>query len=341
MSKVNVGINGFGRIGRGFFRAAVEDKEFLERFSIIAVNDITDAKTLAYLLKYDSVFRTFKGYVSAQDQNIIVNDMTIKVLSEKDPSRLPWKDLGVDVVMEATGLFTDRASAKKHLDAGAKKVVITAPAENPDVTIVMGVNEKKYDHEKHHIISMASCTTNCLAPVVKVLNEHFGIESGFMTTCHAYTNDQRILDLPHRDLRRARAAALSIIPTTTGAARAIGLVVPEVAGKMDGIALRVPVPNGSVNDIVVKLKREVTRDEVNKVLKAAAEGELKGILQYIEDPIVSSDIIGNPHSSIIDGLSTMVLGGKGSFVKILAWYDNEWGFSCRLVDLLKYMYRRP
>ncbi|MCS7116887.1 MAG: type I glyceraldehyde-3-phosphate dehydrogenase [Nitrososphaerota archaeon] len=340
MSKVNVGINGFGRIGRGFFRAAVEDKEFLERFSIIAVNDITDAKTLAYLLKYDSVFRTFKGYVSAQDQNIIVNDMTIKVLSEKDPSRLPWKDLGVDVVMEATGLFTDRASAKKHLDAGAKKVVITAPAEDPDVTIVMGVNEKKYDHEKHHIISMASCTTNCLAPVVKVLNEHFGIESGFMTTCHAYTNDQRVLDLPHRDLRRARAAALSIIPTTTGAARAIGLVVPEVAGKMDGIALRVPVPNGSVNDIVVKLKREVTRDEVNKVLKAAAEGELKGILQYIEDPIVSSDIIGNPHSSIIDGLSTMVLGGKGSFVKILAWYDNEWGFSCRLVDLLKYMYRR-
>ncbi|MEM2211010.1 MAG: type I glyceraldehyde-3-phosphate dehydrogenase [Nitrososphaerales archaeon] len=340
MGKINVGINGFGRIGRGFFRAAIEDKEFLERFSIIAVNDITDAKTLAYLLKYDSVFRTFKGQVSVKDQNLIVNDMVIKVLSEKEPSKLPWKSLGVEVVMESTGLFTDRTSAKKHLDAGAKKVVITAPANDPDVTIVIGVNEKNYDPKKHHIISMASCTTNCLAPVVKVLNEYFGIESGFMTTCHAYTNDQRVLDLPHRDLRRARAAALSIIPTTTGAARAIGLVVPEIAGKMDGIALRVPVPDGSVNDIVVKLKKEVTKEEVNAVLKAAAEGELKGILQYTEDPIVSSDIIGNPHSAIIDGLSTMVLGGKGSFVKVLAWYDNEWGFSCRLVDLLKYMYKQ-
>jgi len=334
---MRVAINGFGRIGRNFFRAAMADTEFMENFEIVAINDITDAKTLAHLLKYDSVFGVSESNISSREGAILVDGREIKTLMERDPANLPWKELGVDIVMEATGVFRDREGASKHLSAGAKKVVITAPAKGPDVTIVMGVNHESYDPKEHNIISNASCTTNCLAPVVKVLNDAFGIEEGFMTTCHAYTNDQRILDLPHRDMRRARAAALSIIPTTTGAARAIGLVVPELDGKLDGLALRVPVPDGSINDTTFILKKEVTVDEVNSAFKAAAEGELKGILAYTEDPVVSRDIIGNPHSAIVDGLSTKVIGGKGTLVKVLTWYDNEWGFSCRLVDLLKYM----
>jgi len=334
---VKMGINGFGRIGRGFLRAAFKDEEFLNLIDIVAVNDITDAKTLAHLLKYDSIFGKFDGEVKAEDNAIIVAGKRIKVFSEKDPENLPWKELGVELVLESTGLFTDRASAEKHLRAGAKKVIISAPAKEPDITLVLGVNEHAYDPVKHNIISMASCTTNCLAPVVRVLDEKFGVECGLMSTCHAYTNDQRLLDLPHRDLRRARAACLSIIPTTTGAARAIGDVMPSMKGKLDGLALRVPVPNGSINDLVVLLKRDVTREEVNAALKEAAEGKLKGILAYTEEPIVSVDIIGDNHSAIVDGLSTMVVGGR--LVKILAWYDNEWGFSCRLVELSKLIAR--
>ncbi len=334
---VKMGINGFGRIGRGFLRAAFKDKEFLNLIDVVAVNDITDAKTLAHLLKYDSIFGKFDGEVKAEDNAIIVAGKRIKVFSEKDPENLPWKELGVELVLESTGLFTDRAGAEKHIRAGAKKVIISAPAKEPDITLVLGVNEHAYDPAKHNIISMASCTTNCLAPVVRVLDEKFGVECGLMSTCHAYTNDQRLLDLPHRDLRRARAACLSIIPTTTGAARAIGDVMPAMKGKLDGLALRVPVPNGSINDLVVLLKRDVTREEVNAALKEAAEGKLKGILAYTEEPIVSVDIIGDNHSAIVDGLSTMVVGGR--LVKILAWYDNEWGFSCRLVELSKLIAR--
>jgi glyceraldehyde-3-phosphate dehydrogenase type I len=256
---------------------------------------------------------------------------------ERDPANLPWKDLGIDYVIESTGLFTDRDSASKHLKAGASRVIISAPATNPDITIVLGVNEHLYDPKRHKIVSMASCTTGSLAPVVKVLNDAFGIEQGFLTTCHAYTNDQRTLDLPHRDLRRARAAAVSIIPTSTGAARAIGEVLPELKGRMDGIALRVPVPDGSISDITLLLKTEVTKEEVNRALRTACEGRMKGIVEYTEEPIVSRDIIGNPHSAIIDGLSTMVIGGKGRLVKVFSWYDNEWGYSCRLVDLIKFM----
>ena len=332
---VKIGINGFGRIGKGFYRAAMKDNEFCANFEIVAVNDLTNTKTLAHLLKYDSIFGRFPGDVKANDDKLIVDGRDLKVLREKDPADLPWKDLGVDLVLESTGFFTDRASASKHLQAGAKKVVISAPSKDPDFTVVVGVNDGLYDSSKHHLISMASCTTNCLAPVVKTLNEKFGIISGFLTTIHAYTNDQKILDNPHKDLRRSRAAALSIIPTTTGACAAIGLVVPEVAGKLDGLALRVPIPDGSVNDIVLLLATDVTRDDVNDVLKTEANGRLKGILEYTEDPIVSSDILGNPHSSIVDGLSTMVVGGRGKMVKVLAWYDNEWGFSSRLVDLMK------
>lgn len=335
-----VAINGFGRIGRNFFRAALKDEEFKEKFNIVAVNDLTNAKTLAHLLKHDSVFGTLDANVAAKDGAIEVDGTEISVLSEPDPQNLPWRSLKIDYVIESTGLFTAREGAEKHLKAGAKKVIISAPAKNPDVTIVLGVNEEKYDPKNHRIISMASCTTNSLAPVVKVLNEKFGIECGFMTTCHAYTNDQRLLDLPHRDLRRARAAALSIIPTTTGAARAIGEVIPELKGKLDGLALRVPVPDGSITDIVVLLKREVTKEEVNLALKEASQGELKGIMEYTEEPLVSVDIIGNPHSSIVDGLSTNVIGGRGRLVKVLSWYDNEWGFSKRLVDLLKYISSR-
>jgi len=337
---VKIAINGFGRIGRLFFRAALNDKEFERMFEVVAVNDITDSKTLVHLLRYDSVFRVLNEDVKAKESSMTVRGKEIKVLTEKDPAKLPWKSMNVEYVLESTGLFTDREGASKHLLAGAKKVIVTAPAKNPDVTIVLGVNANLYDPKKHNIISMASCTTNCLAPIVKVLNDKFGIEQGFMTTCHAYTNDQRVLDLPHRDLRRARAAALSIIPTTTGAAKAVAEVIPELKGKLDGLALRVPVPDGSINDFVAVLKKEATKEEINAVLKESSETTLKGILHYTEDPIVSADIIGNPHSSIADGLSTSVIGGRGRLVKVLSWYDNEWGFSCRLVDLLKLMARK-
>ncbi len=332
---MRIAINGFGRIGRTFLRAALKDDEFMKNFEIVAINDLTSPKNLAYLLKYDSVHGIFNAEIGWKENSLIVNGREIKIISESDPAKLPWKDLEVDFVLESTGRFTSREGAEKHLIAGAKKVVISAPAKNPDVTIVPGVNEEVYDRENHKIISMASCTTNCLAPMVKVLMENFGVRRGFMTTCHAYTNDQRILDLPHEDFRRGRAAALSIIPTTTGAARAIGLVIPELAGKLDGIALRVPVADASITDLVAELEREVVKEEVNEAFKKAAEGKLKGILQYTEDPIVSVDIIGNPHSCIIDGLSTMVLGERSNLVKVFGWYDNEWGYSCRLVDLFK------
>lgn len=332
---VKIGINGFGRIGKGFYRASKKDKEFSTNFEVTAINDLTDTKTLAHLLKYDSIFGQFPGDVQFTGDSLVVDGKEIKVLRERDPANIPWKDLGVDLVLESTGFFTDKESASKHLQAGAKKVIISAPSKDPDFTVVMGVNDSLYDPTNHNIISMASCTTNCLAPVVKILNEKFGIESGFMTTTHAYTNDQKILDNPHKDLRRSRAAGLSIIPTTTGACAAIGLVVPEVAGKLDGLSLRVPIPDGSVNDIVLHLESDVTRDDINNALKNEATGRLAGILEYTEDPIVSSDILGNSHSSIVDGLSTMVVGGRGKMVKVLAWYDNEWGFSSRLVDLIK------
>ena len=334
---MKVAINGFGRIGRNFFRAAMADAEFVKDFEIVAINDLTESKQLAHLLKYDTVIGVSEMEISAKEGAIVVHGKEIKTLMERDPANLPWKKLGVDVVVEATGRFRDREGASKHLSAGANKVLITAPATEPDVTIVLGVNHENYDNKKHNIVSNASCTTNSLAPVIKVLNDAFGIEKGFMTTVHAYTNDQRILDFYHRDPRRARAAAVSIIPTTTGAARAVGVVLPEMDGKLDGMALRVPVPDGSITDMALILKKDVTADEVNSALKAAAEGELKGILGYTEDPIVSRDIIGNPHSGIVDGLSTKVIGGKGNLVKVLSWYDNEWGFSVRLVDLLKYM----
>jgi glyceraldehyde 3-phosphate dehydrogenase len=332
-----VGINGFGRIGRNILRAAFKDSDFMDKFEITAVNDLTDAKTLAHLLKYDSIHGVFQEDVSTTDNTIVVNGKELKVLSEKDPANLPWGDLDIDIVVEATGFFRDREGASKHLSAGAKKVIISAPAPEPDITIVMGVNNDKYDPENHDIISNASCTTNSLAPVVKVLHEKFGIEKGIITTCHAYTSTQRILDIQSKDLRRARAAAVNIIPSTTGAAKAIGLVIPELQGKLDGMSLRVPLPNGSITDLTVGLNTDVTKEEINTALKNAAENELKGILQYTEEPIVSSDIIGNPHSSIVDGPLTNVVGGKGNFAKVLAWYDNEWGFSCRMLDLMKYI----
>ena len=334
---IKVGINGFGRIGRLFFRSALKDKEFNKKFEIVAINDLSDSKTLAYLLKYDSVHGILDAEVKAKDNAINVNGKDIKIFSERDPEKLSWKDLGVEIVLESTGVFRDREGAGKHLKAGVKKVIISAPAKNPDVTIVPGVNEKMYDPGKHNIISMASCTTNCLAPMVKVLGDKFGLKRGFMTTCHAFTNDQRTLDLAHRKLRRGRAASLSIIPTTTGAAKAIGEVIPELKGKLNGLALRVPVPDGSIVDLVAELNKEVTKEEVNATFKAVAEGELKGIVQYTENEIVSADIIGNPYSCVIDGLSTMVMGEKSNFVKVLGWYDNEWGYSCRLVDLIKYI----
>ncbi|MHB9150719.1 MAG: type I glyceraldehyde-3-phosphate dehydrogenase [Thermoleophilia bacterium] len=325
---VRVGINGFGRIGRNFLRAARRRGADID---LVAVNDLTDAATLAHLLKYDSVHGVWPGRVAAEGDGITFDSEAFKVFSERDPAALPWRDLGVDVVVESTGHFTDRAGASKHLAAGAKKVVISAPAKDPDLTVVMGVNDSEYDSSLHHILSNASCTTNCLAPVAKVLLDNFGIEQAFMTTVHAYTNDQMILDLPHKDLRRARAAAMSIIPTSTGAARAIALVLPELKGKMDGIAMRVPVPDGSVVDLVATLGREVTVDEVNAAVKAAAEGPLSGVLQYTEDPIVSSDIVGNPFSSVFDSQLTMVMGRQ---VKVVSWYDNEWGFSNRMIDLV-------
>ena len=326
-----IGINGFGRIGRNLFRAAFGDAAL----DIVAVNDITDAKTLAHLLKYDSVHGAFKGTVEAKDQSLVVNGKEIKVLASKDPAALPWKDLGVEVVVESTGRFTDRASAAKHLEAGAKKVIISAPAKDEDITIVLGVNETRYDPAKHHVISNASCTTNCLAPLAKVLMQTCGIKHGLMTTIHSYTNDQSILDLPHKDLRRARAAAVSMIPTSTGAAKAVGLVLPELKGKVHGLAIRVPTPNVSVVDLVIEAEKPVTVEAINTALRKAAEGELKGILGYTDEPLVSIDFNGNPLSSIVDCLSTSVI--DGTMVKVLSWYDNEWGYSCRVRDLIKYI----
>jgi glyceraldehyde 3-phosphate dehydrogenase len=324
---VRVGINGFGRIGRNFFRAVLASGADVE---IVGVNDLTDNKTLAHLLKYDSILGRLSQDVTFGEDSITVGDKTFKALAERDPGALPWKDLGADVVLESTGHFTDAAKAKAHLEAGAKKVLISAPAKNEDLTVVMGINEGAYDAATHHVISNASCTTNCLAPMAKVLLDEFGIVKGLMTTIHAYTNDQVILDFPHKDLRRARAAATNIIPTTTGAARAISLVIPELKGKLDGFAMRVPVPTGSATDLTVELARETTRDEVNAAFKKAAEGSLKGYLEYTEDPIVSSDIVTSPASCTFDaGLTTV----QGNQAKIVGWYDNEWGYSNRLVDL--------
>jgi len=328
---IALGINGFGRIGRLVFRAAMERAP--EAFDVKAINDLTDANTLAHLLKYDSIHGPYPGKVEAKGDKLVVDGREIPVVSEPDPSKLPWKDLGVEVVLESTGRFREREQAEKHLEAGAKKVLISAPAKGEDVTIVLGVNDYMLKPE-HTIISNASCTTNSLAPMVKVLNDAFGIERGLMTTVHSYTNDQRILDFPHKDLRRARAAAMSIIPTTTGAAKAIGKVIPELDGKLNGLALRVPTPDGSITDFVAVLKREVSAEEVNEAFRKAAEGEMKGILVYCEDPIVSADIIHNPASCIFDAPSTMVVG---NLVKVLGWYDNEWGYSCRCVDLLQRM----
>jgi len=323
---VRVGINGFGRIGRNVFRAAAGNDDL----EIVAVNDITDTSTLAYLLQYDSIFGIYPGEVSADGDAIVVDGRRVKVFAERDPGALPWGELGVDVVVESTGLFTERAKAAAHLDGGAKKVIITAPAKDPDITVVLGVNDDQYDPAVHHVVSNASCTTNCLAPVAKVLDESFGLLQAFMTTCHAYTNDQRILDLPHSDLRRARAAALSIIPTTTGAARAIGEVLPHLKGKLDGFALRVPIPDGSIVDLTAEVGRETSAEEVNAAMKAAADGPLNGILGYTDAPIVSRDVIGDSHSSLFDSQLTMV---RGTTVKVVSWYDNEWGYSCRVVQL--------
>lgn len=326
-----VGINGFGRIGRLVFRAMEGDPDL----EVVAINDLGDIPTMAHLLKYDSVHGRVYDSVEAAEDGFVVDGRKVKVLSEREPGNLPWKDLGVDVVVESTGLFTDANKAKAHIEAGAKKVIISAPAKNEDITIVMGVNDDQYDPEKHNIISNASCTTNCLAPMAKVLMDTFGIKRGFMNTIHSYTNDQKILDLPHKDLRRARAAALSMIPTTTGAARAVSLVLPELKGKLDGFATRVPTPDGSMVDLTVELEKEVTVDEVNAALKAAAEGPMAGILAYVEDPIVSVDIVGDNHSSLFDSKLTMVLGGEGNLVKCVSWYDNEWGYSNRVKDLAK------
>ena len=334
---VRFAINGFGRIGRVFLRAALKDEEFWRQFELVAVNDITDARTLAHLLKYDSIHGVLPLDVRGDSDSITVDGSRIQVLNERDPSSLPWGRMRVSLVLESTGLFRDRANASRHLEAGAKKVIISAPAREPDVTVVLGVNEGVYDAEKHSLISMASCTTGCLAPMVKVLDDEFGVQRGFMTTCHSYTNDQRVLDLPHRDPRRARAASLSIIPTSTGAARAIGKVLPSIEGKLDGMALRVPVANGSIVDLVAQLSTPVSVDDVNGAFRRAASGDLKGILDYTEEPLVSVDIIGNPHSCIIDGQSTISLGGKNDLVKVLGWYDNEWGYCSRLVDLFKFV----
>jgi len=327
---VKIGVNGFGRIGRNFFRAAKQRGAALD---FVAVNDITDAATLAHLLKYDSVLGTYDGQVGTSANGITVDGDELKVLAERDPANLPWKELGAEIVIESTGLFTEREKAAKHLEAGAQKVVISAPAKGEDLTVVLGVNDDLYDPATHHVISNASCTTNCVAPMVKVLDDAFGVEQGFMTTIHAYTNDQQILDLPHKDLRRARAAAINIIPTSTGAAKAAGLVLPHLKGKLDGISMRVPVPDGSVTDLVASVRSDVTKEQVNEAFRAAAaEGTLAGKLVYTEDPIVSSDIVGTPASCTFDALSTMVMGRT---VKIVGWYDNEWGYSSRLVDLVQ------
>jgi glyceraldehyde 3-phosphate dehydrogenase len=328
---VKVGINGFGRIGRNIMRASMGDKSI----DIVAVNDLTDAKTLAHLLKYDSILGNLNADIKADKDRITVDDDEFQVLSVRDPAQLPWKSLGVDIVFESTGLFTNRDDAAKHLTAGAKKVVITAPAKKPDITVVLGVNSDRYDPSAHQIISNASCTTNCLAPIAKVLHQSFGIRKGWMTTVHSYTNDQNLLDLPHKDLRRARAAAVSIIPTSTGAATAVGEVLPELKGRLDGIAMRVPTPNVSVVDLAAILDQKTTTEEVNAAFKAAASGPMKNLLQYTEEPLVSIDFRGNSHSSILDSQYTSVM--DGDFVKVLAWYDNEWGYSSRCVDLLKLM----
>jgi glyceraldehyde 3-phosphate dehydrogenase len=330
---VRVGINGFGRIGRNFFRA------HLARggdFQVVAVNDVADAETMAHLLEYDSVLGRLEG-VATHDGKIAVREHELQVLSEKDPANLPWSDLGVDVAIESTGLFTDREKAQAHLDAGAKKVVISAPATGPDITIVLGVNGDDYDPNAHHIVSNASCTTNCVAPMAKILHDAFTIEQGFMTTVHAYTNDQRILDLPHKDLRRARAAAINVIPTSTGAAKAIGLVMPDLKGKVDGMAMRAPVPDGSVVDLVVRVSRETSAEEVNEAFRRVADtGPFEGIVQYTDEPIVSQDVVGSSYSCIFDSQLTMV---NGDLVKVFGWYDNEWGYSCRLVDFVDRMAR--
>jgi glyceraldehyde 3-phosphate dehydrogenase len=329
MAKTRVGINGFGRIGRNFLRAAMTRGA---DFEIVAANDIGDTKTMAHLLKHDSVLGKLDASVEAGDGFIRVGGNEIKFVSERDPAQLPWGELGVDVAIESTGLFTKRDDAAKHLEAGAKKVVISAPATDPDITVVLGVNDREYDPEKHHIVSNASCTTNCVAPLAKVLHEAYGIERGFMTTVHAYTNDQRTLDLPHSDLRRARAAAINLIPTSTGAARAIGLVLPDLKGKVDGMSMRAPVPTGSVVDLVVQVSRETTAEEVNALFRSKADtGDFEGILEYTDEPIVSTDIIHSSYSSIFDSELTMV---NGNLIKVFGWYDNEWGYSCRLVDLV-------
>jgi glyceraldehyde 3-phosphate dehydrogenase len=327
---IKVGVNGFGRIGRNILRAAQGEAAI----EWVAVNDIADAKTLAHLFKYDSVHGIYPGEVAAKENAILIDGREVRVFAEKDPARLNWKEMGVEIVVESTGLFTDREKAQVHMTAGgAKKVLISAPAKGEDLTLVMGVNDYLYDPEKHHILSNASCTTNCLAPFTKVLHDHFSVKRGLMTTIHSYTNDQRILDLAHKDLRRARAAAMSMIPTTTGAAKAVGLVLPELKGKLNGFSLRVPTPDVSVVDLVAEIERNATVQEINAALKEAAAGKLKGILAYTDEPLVSIDFLGNPHSAIIDGASTMVI--EGNLIKVLAWYDNEWGFSNRMIDLIR------
>ncbi len=328
-----IGINGFGRIGRLAFR--VINQHYSDKLEVAVINDLTDAKTNAHLLKYDSNYGIYPGKIEVKDDAIVVDGRKTKVIAERDPGKILWKDFGVDLVIESTGLFTDAAKASAHFQGGAKKVIISAPAKGEDITIVLGVNEDKYDPKKHHVISNASCTTNCIAPVVKVLYDNFGISKGMLSTIHAYTNDQRLQDMYHKDLRRARAAATNIVPTTTGAARAVALVIPEIKGKLDGVAFRVPVPTVSLCDFVADLDKEVTVEQVNKTFQAAAAGKLKGILEYCEEPLVSIDFKGNQHSSIFDALSTMVLAGN--MVKVLAWYDNEWGYSCRLADLVIYV----
>jgi len=326
---IRVGINGLGRIGRNFFRAVLASQADIE---VVAYNDLGDAATIAHLLKYDSILGRLPQEVKVNDGELVIAGKSVKAFAERDPAKLPWGDVGADIVIESTGVFTDATKAKAHLDGGAKKVIISAPAKNEDVTVVLGVNGDKYDPAQHHVISMASCTTNCLAPMAKVLHENFGIERGLMTTVHAYTQDQNLQDGPHKDLRRARAAALNIVPTTTGAAKAIGLVLPELSGKLDGYALRVPVPTGSVTDLTVTVSRPASVDEINAAMKAAAEGPLAGILTYTEDPIVSADIVTDPASCIFDAGMTRVIDNQ---VKVIGWYDNEWGFSNRLVDLVK------
>jgi len=328
-----IGINGFGRIGRNVYRAALESKGIGKDFDIVAINDVAPVDQFAHLLKYDSIYGKLKEEVKVEGSGISVAGRRFEVTQLKDPAEIPWKKFGAEIVIESTGFFTEKDKAAKHLAAGARKVIISAPGKEPDITVVLGVNFDSYDRNKHNVISMGSCTTGSLAPPAKVINDKFGIEKGMMTTVHAYTGDQRLVDAPHKDFRRARAAGVSIIPTSTGAAKAIGEVIPALKGRMNGLSLRVPTPFGSVTDISVVTKNEISVDELNKALKEAAAGPMKGILEYCTDPIVSSDIIGNPHSAIIDALSTMVIGGKGNFGKVLSWYDNEWGYANRLVDL--------